>query len=400
MENLLLSVFACGTQQAVDMTLYKCSIVGALTLMIFFSMTFIFGRLPKEKEYRRYHSARQRFGLALLVLSVNYSVHLFFTPRFCCTHWAILMNIDTYYISAWLFGSSMLELMLRHFNSPRRDLRNVCSWLAFCVVTATLLATTPEGPWRLVVLLGSSLVFMLYTFRIAYRLVVSYRRAVRSLDNYHSDDVEAYVRWVTVFTHLAVFYGVGQGVFTFLPDRYLFLWILSSIPFYTYGYLSYINYFLGVKRVNEALDADVSMDADSGEDAAVVDGAVAETTEADVPTVKGGDAVVGDRLEHWIAKGEFTRQGLTIVQLAQDICTNRTYVSAYINNHYHVSFREWINSLRLDYAKRLLTQEPSLTIGDVAQRVGYMSLSSFTRVFTASEGTSPGRWRRENDERE
>lgn len=400
MKEFLQFVLTCGTQQTVDMTLYRCSLVGALALMIFFSVTFIFGRTPEKLQYRRYSEARFRFGLALLVLSANYAVHLFVAPRFGHAPWAILMNIDTYYLAAWLFGSSMLHLLVCDFNSPRRDLLNVGSWMVFCMATAAMLAIAPAGFWKSLVLIISSVLFMGYTFHIALLLLINHRRAVRLLDGYHSDDVAAYVRWVSVFTYLAMFYGVGQGVFTFLPDKYVFLWILSSIPFYAYGYISYVHYFIDVKKVDEVLVDDTQPELDSAgcEMEETADGAECKP-KADCGTEPdGNDSVVGDRLSQWIAQGEFTRQGLTIVQLAQDICTNRTYVSAYINSHYHVSFREWINSLRLGYAKRLLAEEPSLSIGDVAQRVGYVSLSSFTRVFTTNEGISPGRWRRENSE--
>lgn len=375
----------------VDFTLYRCSLVAALSLMVFFSLTFIFGRLPDPSAaYRRYGEARLRLGLALLVLSANYAVHLFVAPRFTHPEWAIMMNLDTYYISAWLFGSSMHHLLSRDYNSPRRDMRNVGSWVAFVLISGSLLMAASSRLSDTVVLVAASVVFMLYTLRVALRLLAAYRRAVRLLDSYHSEDAAAYVRWVSVFTYLAVFYGIGQGVFTFIPDRYVFIWILSSIPFYAYAYLSYVNYSLDVRMVDEALDAeagDGALDGDDGAEPPLMAGSDASTAT---------DSVVGERLEKWITDGRFTRKGLTIVQLAQDICTNRTYVSAYINSHYHMSFREWINSLRLDYAKRLLASEPDLTIAEIAQRAGYMSLSNFTRLFAASEDITPGRWRKEN----
>lgn len=373
----------------VDFTLYRCSLVAALSLMVFFSLTFVFGRLPDPSAaYRRYGEARLRLGLALLVLSANYAVHLFVAPRFAHPEWAIMMNLDTYYIAAWLFGSSMHHLLSHDYNSPRRDLRNVGSWMAFALISGTLLIIAPSALWDTVVLVLASVVFMLYTLRVALRLLAAYRRAVRLLDDYHSDNAATYIKWMSVFTYLAVGYGIGQGVFTFIPDRYVYLWILSSIPFYAYGYISYINYSLDMGKVDEALECDNSK-AETHLD---------ETRrQSSQPLTNGIDTIVGERLERWIESGSFTCQGLNIVQLAQTIGTNRTYVSAYINNHYHVSFREWINSLRLDYAKRLLVSEPSLTIADIAQRAGYQSLSNFTRLFAASEGVTPGRWRKENN---
>ena len=362
-----------------------------MSLMLFFSFTLFIGRLARSSAYRNYKCACRRMSLALLVLSVNYGVHLFVAPRFSHSECAILMNICTYFLAAWLFGSSMLQLIERGYNSVRRDCLNVLAWVLFSLVTTAALWAVPPGGGRIVVLLVSSLLFMLYTLRIALRLVHSYRRAVRLLDSYHSDDVAAYVRWVSVFTYLAVFYGIGQGVFTFIPDRYVFLWILSSIPFYSYGYISYVKYAFEVKKVDEALNADT-------ESAAVPQQPSCHDTakESDSAASTPIDSQVARQIDEWIRCGSFTQQGLTIAQLAQQICTNRTYLSSFINSHYRMSFRDWINALRLDYAKQLLATSPDITITDAAQRAGYLSLSNFTRLFTASEGTSPGRWRKEN----
>lgn len=377
----------------VDFTLYRCSLVAALSLMIFFGLTFVFGyRHSQSESYRRYSEAHCRLGLALLLLAANYSVHLFVAPRFSAPKWAIMMNIDTYYMAAWLFGSSMHHLLSRDYNSPKRDCINVGSWVAFVILSGMSLYFAPSVMWADVVLVVASVVFMLYTLRVALRLLSAYRRAVRLLDSYHSDDVAAYVRWMSVFTYLAIFYGIGQGVFTFIPDRYVFLWILSSIPFYTYGYLAYINYFFAIDKVDEVLVADT--EAEQEQEAKAEEQIRIESEQA---TTGGINSLVGERLREWVNRGNFTRQGVTIMQVAQDIGTNRTYVSAYINNHYNMSFREWINSLRIGYVKKLLVSDSDLTIAEVAQRAGYISQSNFTRLFTCTEGMTPSQWRKEKD---
>lgn len=73
-----------------------------------------------------------------------------------------------------------------------------------------------------------------YGIRLARRLIRAYRRAVRLFADTHSDDIGAYIRWLSIFTYWAVIFGVGCGLLTFLPDRYVFVWILSSVPFYIY----------------------------------------------------------------------------------------------------------------------------------------------------------------------
>jgi AraC family transcriptional regulator len=53
----------------------------------------------------------------------------------------------------------------------------------------------------------------------------------------------------------------------------------------------------------------------------------------------------------------------------------------------------WLTKQRIERAKELL-QDPGRQLADIAQLCGFVDQSDFTRVFSRSEGYSPGRWRR------
>jgi AraC family transcriptional regulator len=53
----------------------------------------------------------------------------------------------------------------------------------------------------------------------------------------------------------------------------------------------------------------------------------------------------------------------------------------------------WLTKQRVERAKELL-QESGRQLADIAQLCGFVDQSHFTRVFSKSEGHSPGRWRR------
>ena len=53
----------------------------------------------------------------------------------------------------------------------------------------------------------------------------------------------------------------------------------------------------------------------------------------------------------------------------------------------------WLINQRIVRAKELL-QDPLRELADIAQLCGFVDQSHFTRVFSKSEGHSPGRWRR------
>lgn len=55
-------------------------------------------------------------------------------------------------------------------------------------------------------------------------------------------------------------YWLFSSALTTLPDRYVFLWILSSVPFYIYLYCSYMNYLLFYERVEQALEEEIPAD--------------------------------------------------------------------------------------------------------------------------------------------
>jgi AraC-like DNA-binding protein len=53
----------------------------------------------------------------------------------------------------------------------------------------------------------------------------------------------------------------------------------------------------------------------------------------------------------------------------------------------------WLTKQRVERAKELL-RDPGRELADIAQLCGFVDQSHFTRVFSRSEGYSPGRWRR------
>ena len=98
-------------------------------------------------------------------------------------------------------------------------------------------------------------------------------------------------------------------------------------------------------------------------------------------------------IELWVLKEGYTKQGITVTSFADELNTNRTYISNYINNKYKCNFRDWINSLRIENAKILMTENKDIIIEDVAESVGYISRSHFVKVFADNVGQTPSEWR-------
>ena len=103
-----------------------------------------------------------------------------------------------------------------------------------------------------------------------------------------------------------------------------------------------------------------------------------------------------EKVANWIKTDGYVHQGLTIKELSEILHTNRTYLSAYIKTTYKMTFREWITSLRLEYAKNILKEHPEINIQKLAESSGFLSRSNFIKLFTEKEGCTPAKWKKAN----
>ncbi len=367
-----------------NIPLYEYSLWTALPLMIFFGAYFLLARTPDKAIFDNYLRSRRIMGCALLLLSANYAVHLFTEIRLRDIDAAILMNLSTYFLCYWLFSSALTTLLDRFYVTRRRMATHLAQWLLFTLAAGIILKWLPEGTTQKIGLFVMAAWLVCYGLTLARRLIKAYRRAVRLFDDTLSDDIAAYIRWLSIFTYWAVIFGVGCGLLTFLPDRYIFLWVFSSIPFYVYLFCSYMNYLLFYEQVERALEADTLTEPAAADDTPEPAAAMPTSIRADIAA----------RLEEWIAADGYTRPGLTITDVANDLLTNRTYLSGYINTTYDTTFREWITRLRIEYAKRLLLGSPELTVQDVSERSGFQSTSHFIRIFKERTACPPAKWRK------
>lgn len=364
-----------------DQSLYHYSLCITLSLMLFFGLHMLFARIPEKNIFRNFLLSRRLMGTALLVLSGNYCVHLFCTLRQWNVSAGIMMNLATYFLCYWLFSSAMMTLLDNRYITRRLCIRHLLMWLAYCAAAGVVMCFSADSMLRSGGLAVLAVWLVCYGVFLSVRILRTYNSAIRMFENTRSDDIGAYIRWLSVFTYWAVIFGVGCGLLTFLPDRYVYIWILSSIPFYVYLYCCYQNYMLFYETVETAIQKERGEEAEQE----------AADLSAAVPPYHSDIALC---ISTWIDGEGYRKPGLTLQDVAQQIHTNRTYLSEYINTVYQQSFRDWIAGLRIEYAKRLMLEQPHLKMLEISVASGFLSLSHFTKTFSEKENCSPARWGR------
>lgn len=372
-------------------TIYNFSLCTALPLMLFFGFYFLFAKTPEKKIFKNYLRSRQMMGIAMLLLSANYSVHFFFGIRFKNADSAILMNMSTYFLCYSLFSSALIMLLDRFYITKRRVWTHIILWIVFSTLSGVVLFLLPSGIMQKISLFALAAWLVVFGVVLARRVIIAYRRAIRIFNETQADDIGAYIEWLSIFTYWAVIFGVGCGLLTFLPDNYVFIWILSSIPFYSYLFYSYQNYLLFYEQVENAFEQDIQ----SEEELLTNSGIEPEMVSEEVP---GSYTEFIEKVDNWIKTDGYVQQGLTIKELSKILYTNRTYLSAYIKTTYKMTFREWITSLRLEYAKNILKEHPEINIQKLAESSGFLSRSNFIKLFSEKEGCTPAKWKKANRE--
>ena len=372
-------------------SIYSFSLCTALPLMLFFGFYFLFAKTPEKKIFTNYLRSRQIMGIAMLLLSANYSVHFFFGIRFKNVNSSILMNMSTYFLCYSLFSSALIMLLDRFYITKRRVWTHIILWIIFSTFSGVVLFLLPSGIMQKISLFALAVWLIAFGVVLARRVIVAYRRAIRIFNETQADDIGAYIEWLSIFTYWAVIFGVGCGLLTFLPDRYVYIWVLSSIPFYCYLFHCYQNYLLFYEQVENAFEQDIQ----SEEELLTNSGIEPEMVSEEVPE---SYTEFIEKVDNWIKTDGYVQQGLTIKELSKILYTNRTYLSAYIKTTYKMTFREWITSLRLEYAKNILKKHPEINIQKLAESSGFLSRSNFIKLFSEKEGCTPAKWKKSNRE--
>ena len=373
-------------------SIYSFSLCTALPLMLFFGFYFLFAKTPEKKIFKNYLRSRQIMGIAMLLLSANYSVHFFFGIRFKNADSAILMNMSTYFLCYSLFSSALIMLLDRFYITKRRVWTHIILWIIFSTLSGVVLFLLPSGIMQKFSLFALAAWLVVFGVVLARRVIIAYRRAIRIFNETQADDIGAYIEWLSIFTYWALIFGVGCGLLTFLPDEYVFIWILSSIPFYSYLFYSYLNYLLFYEQVENAFEQDIQSEEEL---------LTNSETEHEIVFEKEDPRSYTEfieRVDNWIKTDGYVQQGLTIKELSEILYTNRTYLSAYIKTTYKMTFREWITSLRLEYAKNILKEHPEINIQKLAESSGFLSQSNFIKLFSEKEGCTPAKWKKSNRE--
>lgn len=90
----------------------------------------------------------------------------------------------------------------------------------------------------------------------------------------------------------------------------------------------------------------------------------------------------------------FLEKDLKISDIARELGTNATYISACINGQLGVSFPEFIARYRIEHAQKLMLEHPETPFVEIWEESGFNNEKTFFRCFRAQTGMTPAEWKK------
>ena len=352
-----------------------------LYILITFGYVLIFGILgavtiflhtPKEKGMEYYRRARTTLGISLTFIAI-YCIIRLVIPQDHAKYVDFWLLVNFTLIHSWLTYTTMLFLL----ESPRYRIRHFIvdgavpvSLMIVCGLAGVFIPSI-RG-WMQVIF---GIIFGLKCIYMFYQCVREYYRCEKEMNNYY--DVNPDIRWIKSLIYLSLFMSAATIVAFYVVQIHLIYYL--SIPIiYIYIVFKILNF--APKKIDAVRKKNATMEKPSPEKKKAM----------------GIEEKIGPKVDAWVAEKKFCSFELNIKDVAQEIGTNQNYLSQYINNYLDTSFQVWLNTLRIEESKTLLTDGTKRSIEEVGQLVGFSQIYNFSRWFRTVTGTTPFQYRKNN----
>lgn len=216
---------------------------------------------------------------------------------------------------------------------------------------------------------GIKCAWMLYT------CLKEYRKCVKEIENYYDEGPD--MKWMystLIVSFILSISTLGVLYIPVLQRPYYFL--LPVI----YVYLTFRVVGFATKKIDVIRRKNLELEK--------------EPEPAKKEKAQDLSSKLGPLVEEWVSEKKFCREGLNIKDVALEMGTNQNYLSQYLNNCLNKTFQVWLNTLRIEESKKLLTSSEKMSIEEIGKRVGIPQNYNFSRWFRVVTDMTPFQYRR------
>ena len=353
-----------------------------LYILINFAYILIFGILtgvvtllnmpPKDGSLKSYRKSRYILGLATGLMAC-YCIFRLILPQHHGDFIDFWMLVGFTLIFSWLTYVSFLYLI----ESPRYRIKHFIIDglipISLLLVAGIIGILIPSSQKTIIVIFGC--IYGLKCVWMLYTCMNEYKKCVKEIENYYDEGPDMKWMYSTLIVCFVLSIStIGVLYIPLLQKPYYFL-----LPI-IYVYLTFKVVGFATKKIDIIRRKNIELEKEPEP--------VKKEKKQDL------SSKLGPLVEEWIYEKKFCREGLTIKDVALEMGTNQNYLSQYLNNCLDKTFQVWLNTLRIEESKSLLTSSEKMSIEEIGIRVGIPQNYNFSRWFRVITDMTPFQHRR------
>lgn len=355
----------------------------AATVIMTLGLSLIFSQIPNQLKGTIYETSRKVMGMATLILPTTTFIMVFTQVRYVNYNLYVLLLLTACYIFAMMVSLIFIPLLGNRLNPKSLKFRSVIT--SCFIFPIPLILANLYGSQQVIKTTANvtALTLMVVIIASTVGFFKQHSIAVKRVNNFYAENFEVEIHWMLHSYYLILAMQLLTCSSTFFYN--IPIWIDLVLTTFRVAVFIYI-----LVSFNKFVLTVYSLAGDR-------DNSIANNSEIEDDGIKNLNSEVqqhiAKQLGEWVEAKKYLKKGLTIQIVANDIYTNRTYLSSYINTTYNYSFRIWITKLRIAEAKRLLYYNRDFSIEEVASTVGFNSTTAFSLAFKQQEKVPPLKWR-------
>ncbi|MDH6306950.1 AraC-like DNA-binding protein [Parabacteroides sp. PF5-5] len=347
---------------------YSAAVLGSVFLVFSAAFGLLLVNVPAGEKLRNYRIGRRLLTAAYLLLASVGLVEVYTGRGFAPWQQVMVFTLIAASFQASFFTCSIVMLVDVSRLAVRRVVAQLVCISLFSVVLLFCLFLPFAAAWLHYLIYGAVVCYGLQLLGYVYLFRREYKRYCRQIDNFFADGEDKRLRWIITSFCMALTIGILALASSFFPENIYIAFTIGYTLFYILFAIKYINYGFTFYRIEPALEAENEEQISSSDLSAA--------------------------LNVWIGQKRFLHKDLTLESVAEELRTNRTYLSKHINHEMNHNFKSWIRELRIKEACRLMDENNEISLREVGELVGIPDRSSFHRQFTLQTGTTPGSYRK------
>lgn len=359
------------------LTLYEHSQLACIVETLSFSLSLMLIGNAKVRQIKWLAVVKWVLALVLFLVGLSTAVQWYFDLRVINPMIDLALNGTLLFLVTFLMSVAFLPLATST-HMTRTRLIFTAMMFVMCIVSVWL-GTALDGTLSHIAIVISMAIYLIETVRIIivfffnYKLLHDRARAPGSDEEARYNCLHVVVRSIALLSLFAVIY-----IFLLmLSARFKAFHNFAMLIVWAYLFVSIVNMIISY---NPLVKMDIHLVPE-------------QQRQSQAPVFLHPE--LAPKVGQWIEERAYCRPGVTMVQVADAFSTNRTYLSQYINSRYGCNFNTWLTGLRIDEAKRMMLESPTLPIEQIAAAVGFASKSHFMSSFKSREGVTPGQWRQQ-----